>query len=264
MIKLVITDVDDTIVKEGSRNLNPEYYDIIQKFREKGIIFVVASGRQKPSIKKTFSQVKDDIIYLADNGTDIAAGEFVASMKFEDEDYHQLIKDAKALGEGYEIMACRPDYAFIGKDSPKFYERMTKSYGYCAKQVEDVEALTDICKVSVYNRKGISTVIEEKMQKLWSDKMDVCLAGDLYLDFMPKDANKGKGLSILQEHYGITPEETVAFGNADNDIPMLKRAKYSYAVANASERLKETARETIGSMTEDAVLKKMKVILENL
>ena len=86
MIKLVITDVDDTIVEEGSRNLNPEYYDIIQKFREKGVIFAVASGRQKPSIKKTFFQVKDDIIYLADNGTDIAAGEFVASMKFEDED----------------------------------------------------------------------------------------------------------------------------------------------------------------------------------
>ena len=35
-------------------------------------------------------------------------------------------------------------------------------------------------------------------------------------------------------------------------------------LANASERLKEIARETIGSMTEDAVLKKMKVILENL
>lgn len=264
MIKLVITDVDDTIVEEGSRNLNPEYYDIIQKFREKGVIFVVASGRQKPSIKKTFSQVKNDIIYLADNGTDIVAGEFVTSMKFEDEDYKQMIRDAKALGEGYEIMACRPDYAFIGKDSHEFYEYMTQSYGYCAQQVEDVEKLTDICKVSLYNPKGISREVEEEMQKRWSDKMDVCIAGKLYLDFMPKDANKGKGLSILQEYYGITPEETVAFGNADNDIPMLKRAKYSYAVANASERLKETASETIGSMTEDAVLKKMKVILENL
>jgi hypothetical protein len=81
---------------------------------------------------------------------------------------------------------------------------------------------------------------------------------------MPKDTNKGSALKMVQEHYGITPEETVAFGNADNDIPMLKRAKYSYAVANGSEKIRAIASEVIGEMKEDAVLGKMKEICENL
>ena len=65
----------------------------------------------------------------------------------------------------------------------------------------------------------------------------------------------------MQEHYGIDREDTVAFGNADNDIPMLQNAAYSYAVAAASARLKETASQVIGEMKDDAVLKKLREIL---
>jgi Cof subfamily protein (haloacid dehalogenase superfamily) len=264
MIKLVITDVDDTIVEESSRNLNPQYYDVISEFRKKGILFVVASGRQKPSIKKTFIPVKDEIIYLADNGTDISAGDFETSMKFADEDYQQLARDIKALESGYEIMASKPDISFLEESSTDFYDKMIHNYGYCVEKVADTSKLCDICKVSLYNPAGISKEVERKMKERWSDKMDVCMAGEWYLDFTSKGANKGKALSIIQEHYQITPEETVAFGNADNDISMIRKAKYSFAVANASENLKAAASETIGAMKEDAVLKNMKEILKDL
>ena len=122
--------------------------------------------------------------------------------------------------------------------------------------------MTDICKVSVWRAEGVDPRIASMMQERWSDRMDVCLAGVNFLDFTNKGCNKGKALSIIQEHYGIKPEETAAFGNADNDIPMLERAKFSYAVGNASENLKQAAYEVIGEMREDAVLKKIKGILE--
>ena len=91
--------------------------------------------------------------------------------------------------------------------------------------------------------------------------MEVCMAGECFLDFMAKGCNKGKALSIMQGHYGIGREATVAFGNADNDIPMLQNAAHSYAVAAASTRLKETASQVIGEMKDDAVLKKLREIL---
>jgi hydroxymethylpyrimidine pyrophosphatase-like HAD family hydrolase len=141
---------------------------------------------------------------------------------------------------------------------------MVNSYGYVARLVDNVANIKGICKVSLYNKNGIEPSVEKMMQEKWSDKMDVCLAGELFLDFMPKDTNKGSALKMVQEHYGITSEETVAFGNADNDIPMLKRAKYSYAVANGSEKIRAIASEVIGEMKDDAVLGKMKEIYENL
>lgn len=264
MIKLVVTDMDDTIIPESRVDLNPEYFDVIRQFQEKGVIFVIASGRQKPSILKAMGPVTEHLTYLAENGTDISAEGYEAALSMKDEDYRELIADIKTMGYDYHIMSNRPGKAYIEGNSMNFYRRMTESYGYVTDLVEDVATLTNVCKVSVFNKYGMPQSVAKKMQEKWGDKLDVCLAGDLFLDFMNKGCNKGSGLKELQKHFGVTPEETVAFGNADNDIPMLQQAKYSYAVANASENLKKVASEVIGPMKDHAVLAKMKEILAQL
>ncbi|MCQ2491685.1 MAG: Cof-type HAD-IIB family hydrolase [Lachnospiraceae bacterium] len=264
MIKMICTDCDDTILPEGRRDLNPAYFDMIRKFIAKGLKVVVASGRQKPSIKKTFIPVVDDIIYLADNGTDIAAPDYIDSLPFDEEDYQDLIRDLKSVGEEYHIMVCKADCSYIEYTSEAYYHRMVDSYGYVAEMVEDVAKISGICKISLFRFDGIEPHVADLLTKRWANRLDACLAGELFYDFMPKNCNKGKGLELLQKHYGILPEETVAFGNAPNDIPMLLQAGTSYAVKNASEDLKAVANEVIGSMKEDAVLKKMQEIYNAL
>ena len=261
MVKLIITDVDDTIVGEGGSAINEEYYEVIRECRRRGILFGVASGRQKPCLKKLFAPVLDEIFILADNGTDIWMKEYKTSMKIPDAYYRELIGDLKAAAPDYGIMSCVPDLAYFEPKDGTYYQHMLE-YPYECAYTEDVGALTDICKISVWTEDGIDPAIEDAMAEKWSDKLEVCIAGDNFLDFMMKGCNKGRALSIVQEHYGILPEETVAFGNADNDIPMLERAKYSFAVGNASDRLKETASEVIGHQNTDAVLKKLKQLLE--
>lgn len=263
MIKLIVTDVDDTLVPESHMDLNPEYFEVIQKLQEKGVMFVAASGRQKTSVKKVFEPIQDEIAYLADNGTDIKTKDFAKSMRFQEGDYEKLAKDLQALDGRFEYMPSKPDWNFVREGAEDFYNLIV-GYGCQVKKVEDLTKLEDISKVSLYHPDGIPEEIEKRMQDLWSERMDVCIAGRVYLDFTNKGCNKGKGLEVLQEYYEITPEETVAFGNADNDISMIKRAKYGYAVGNASEGLKQAAYEVIGPMKEDAVLKKMKEILERL
>ena len=45
MVKLIMTDIDGTLIPDGTMDINPEYFEVIEKLVEKGIIFVVASGR---------------------------------------------------------------------------------------------------------------------------------------------------------------------------------------------------------------------------
>ena len=52
MIKLIASDIDGTLVKDGDNQLNPEYYQEILRLREKGIQVAVASGRQWHSIER--------------------------------------------------------------------------------------------------------------------------------------------------------------------------------------------------------------------
>lgn len=260
MIKMIITDVDDTVVPEAASVINPEYYEVIRECRRRGILFGVASGRQKPCVKNLFRPVLDEIFILADNGTDIWARDYKTSMPIPDEDYQELARQVRTEALKYSTMACKPDIAYIEHGHEEYYEHM-RMYPYEVEYVEDTSKLTGICKVSVWRSAGVEREFEDRMRERWSGCMDVCLGGDCFLDFTNKGCNKGKALSIIQQHYGISPEDTVAFGNADNDISMLKQATLSYAVAGASERLKQTACQVIGEMKDDAVLGKIREIL---
>ena len=68
MIKMVASDVDGTLVPDGTFEINPEIFDVIKKLAEREITFVAASGRQYASLRKLFAPVADRILYIPDNG----------------------------------------------------------------------------------------------------------------------------------------------------------------------------------------------------
>ncbi len=67
--------------------------------------------------------------------------------------------------------------------------------------------------------------------------------------------NKGSGLVELGKRLGIEREEIMAFGDGDNDEPMLREAGFGVAMANAEEKVKATADYITGSNEEDGVAK---------
>lgn len=69
MIKLIATDIDGTLVKDGTLIIDPEYMTVISKLIDKGIIFTVCSGRQFSSEQKLFAPIKDKLMYITDGGT---------------------------------------------------------------------------------------------------------------------------------------------------------------------------------------------------
>ena len=75
MIRLIATDIDGTLVEDGTTVINTEIYDIILKLREKGIQFAVASGRNWNSIENLFKPVCEKIFYISDNGAYIGMKE---------------------------------------------------------------------------------------------------------------------------------------------------------------------------------------------
>ena len=54
--------------------------------------------------------------------------------------------------------------------------------------------------------------------------------------------NKGNALRILCEKLGISPDEVMAMGDAENDLEMLRFVGYSVAMGNASDEVKSVAR----------------------
>lgn len=260
MIKLIATDVDETLVPEGTTNPNPEYYRIFDELYKRGVVLCICSGRQIEGIKRTFPKAKN-VNYVAGNGTYIEGMDFKKVFTFDDEEYAGLIDDLRNLPSDYYIMTDVDEVSYFEPKAKFFHDRMRDRYQYNCAYVDDIRSLKNVCKISVFNNTEIKKDVEEYLVKKYSGVMEASLAGSLFFDFMKKGCNKGRAIEEFQNYYGISPEETMAFGDSNNDYPMLKRAKYSYAVKGATDRLKSIATEVLGPMEEDSVLKKIMEVM---
>ena len=77
--------------------------------------------------------------------------------------------------------------------------------------------------------------------------------------------NKGDAISHLQAHLGITPDETMVFGDHLNDVEMIQYATHSYAMKNAQDELKAIAAYvTEYDNNEAGVVRTIQKVIQNL
>ena len=119
----------------------------------------------------------------------------------------------------------------------------------------DLRDLTQPCvKLSIYKAHNLE---EEAagIRKLFEERMKVTMSGEMWMDCMAKGVCKGWAVQTLQESLDIRPEETLVFGDQQNDLEMLERAYYSFAVANATDEVRRAARFQADSAKNLGVLK---------
>jgi Cof subfamily protein (haloacid dehalogenase superfamily) len=96
---------------------------------------------------------------------------------------------------------------------------------------------------------SLRPIIEERFGK----EAYVVRSTRTYLEILDPRVSKGKGLLLALEDRGVTPLETIAFGDEENDLPMFDAAGLSIAPANAKETVKAKADLVIGPNTEDGI-----------
>ncbi len=74
-----------------------------------------------------------------------------------------------------------------------------------------------------------------------------------FIEIMPPEVDKAFALDVLLEHLGTAREALIACGDGMNDVPMLRIAGMSVAMANAVSSVKALARFVTRSNEEDGV-----------
>lgn len=261
MIKLIASDIDGTLVHDGSHELNPELYDVILKLKEKGIQFAAASGRQWCSIEGLFEPIKERIFYLSDNGAYVGChGRNLFLNTIDRELAMALVEDIRRTPE-LEAMVSGPNVVYMDTKDQEFVDWMIEGYQFRVKQVEDIRKVEDqFIKVSAYKKHGVQEATEE-LRKKYGDRLKMTISGDMWMDCMAKGVCKGQAIETLQKCLDIKPEETMAFGDQLNDVEMLGQAYYSFAVGNARPEVKAAARFQADTNLNDGVLKVLKRLL---
>ncbi|MBR3036624.1 MAG: HAD family phosphatase [Lachnospiraceae bacterium] len=76
-----------------------------------------------------------------------------------------------------------------------------------------------------------------------------CLNGEL----INRKFDKGRGVRIVADHYGLGLEDTIGFGDSMNDLEMIETVGYSVCMANGSPALKEKSDLVCPAVEEDGL-----------
>ena len=140
---------------------------------------------------------------------------------------------------------------------------MTEGYQYDIEAVGDLKKIKDeIVKISLYHPKRVEELTKEDFRPRWEKEpgIKLAMAGIQWLDCVPSDAGKGTAVEFIQRKLGISKEETICFGDNQNDIDMFKKAGETYAVENAREEVKQCALHICGNFGKNGVLKVLQKI----
>ena len=240
MIKLVVTDIDGTLVDDQKR-LSPDFWDVVAQLTQKGIIFSVASGRQYHTLLEQFSPIKDSTLFVAENGTNVVYKNrelFINTLDKESAD--KLIKIGRTIKDVYPIL-CGKTSAYVENADDRFLAEAGKYY----QRLEIVNDLTQIddavLKVTMFD---FADAEKNSLPyfKDYTETHKVAPAGKRWLDITNLTANKGSALERVQRDFNITHDETLVFGDYLNDLEMMGVAKYSYAMKNAHPDILKAAR----------------------
>ena len=79
----------------------------------------------------------------------------------------------------------------------------------------------------------------EQLQRAFAGRITAVKSDPNYIEIIRPGVNKASALHQLAELLQISPEETMAIGDSNNDLPMLKAAGHSVAMGNAGEHVQK-------------------------
>ena len=245
-IKAIFFDVDGTLLSHKSNDVPEGTKRALAKLRDLGIKTVVATGRHMIEYNKLpVSRIKFDA-YLTLNG-DLMLDE------------NKRVFEGTPIDRGEMEVLSR---IFSAKKIPFVMIGENERYiNYVNETVIRTQKETKGTVPEVGNWDGedvfqILAFVPEREKKLLEDLLDECAVtswSDTGIDIIPKGGGKSSGISKFLKQYGIDRTETMAFGDGENDIEMLKFAGIGVAMGNANDEVKAAADYVTDSVDDNGI-----------
>jgi len=259
-IRLIALDLDGTLFDDRG-SIPEENQKILQEAHRRGIYIVLSSGRMTDCVAPAARKLGIDCSLIVYNGAMVRARdsekrkiifhkplpakygdmliEYTLKNRFHLNYYlNDLLyaQEDPALKKYADIYALQTGAVF------HFVSDMGKFRG---KEPTKLILITDASIPGKPNPRDRDQQYEY-FYKILGDEVNLTKTNPEYLEFMNKEVDKGMALEKLSSYYGVDLAQVIAFGDGDNDAPMLARAGIGVAMANAGEKSKKAARIVAG------------------
>lgn len=265
-MKLIFLDIDGTLTEPGS-NVPPfSALEAIRKAQKNGHRVFLCTGRNTGMAKPVYDYGFDGIISLA--GAYVMIGdEVIYDQPMPQDDFNDLLDILHRNGVFCTVETADKTYGdenlgdFLANadadnsEIERWRMALKSSLGILPLSEYDGAPAYKIVIMCQYSKQ-----LEEARRK-YEDRYDFviqevkehgnCLNGELiYREF-----DKGRAVRMVADHYGISIEDTIGFGDSMNDLPMIKTVGTSLVMANGSEELKKISSYTVPSVRDDGIRK---------
>ena len=238
--KAMFFDIDGTLVPFGSHGVPAEARAAIEELRRRGVKMFVATGRHMAWI--------DNLDGLEFDGYVVANGSLclLADKKTEvfkrcvnPSDLKRLVEYAPQSPLSFVVVPADGDI-FLSGPCPEM-EIINRDLNLPPVPVRPLQTALgkDIVQLMAFGSEAdrsdlalFSQVLEDCEPTSWHP---------LFCDIVPRGSDKGVGVREMCRHFGIDISETVAFGDGDNDIPMLRACGQGVAMGQATAEVKAAA-----------------------
>gem|GEM_PF-112090 len=221
MIKLVATDMDGTFLDEAGQFDMERLKALLSSYKERGIYFAVASGRGLLSLEKHFADVKDEIIFIAENGS---------LVRFHGQDLYEATMSRDFYLSTFEKLKTSPYFdekkmLLTGKEAcyvldtvDETYLMFSHHYNENIKKVARLEDITD----EIF--KFTTNFTEETVEagEAWVNEhvpgVKAMTTGFESIDIVLDHVDKGFAIVELAKKLNLDMDQVMAFGDNLNDL----------------------------------------------
>lgn len=252
MSKLIFLDIDGTLVDYENR-IPPSAIEAVKQARANRHKIFVCTGRSRAEIQPEIWQIEIDGL-IGGNGAYVEYQNQVLMHRLIPEDSaHRLVDWLTKRGLAFYLESNNGLFA-----SPDFEEKAepvleiyTARKGMKKASVRELMHgiifggelyRNDLNKVSFIlnsyqDHLDSAAAFPELKAGTWGGVGETALFGDLGV----KEIDKGYAVSVLLEHLNAEQKDTIAFGDAKADIPMLAYCAIGVAMGNGGEEIKAMA-----------------------
>lgn len=253
MYKLAVFDVDGTLVSRGKRVLLPTTVEALKQLQEKGVKIAIASGRPPFAMEPSVLNEVDFDFFVCSNGTFImnAQHEELYREEMPKEIVEALTNDITDKDDA--ILYQFEDNAYIYHGQKRIVSMIDHCLGRSDILVDDREhterhtSSLPYAAVAYISNKNIeayrSAYPEYRFEPFMRNYYDIYL----------KKCTKATGIEQICKAMNISMDDVICFGDALNDVEMLKQCGCGVAMGDALEKAKAVADYVTTSSDQDGI-----------
>lgn len=274
-VKLIALDMDGTLLRSDHYTVPQENIDAICRADAAGIRVCISTGRMLEDASDFIHRLRLPCMIIAANGArasdgPLPEGNVLLRHRLAPRDAHKALDIL--LAWGLMINGFEDGWVNTVQDgSKRVYHLVERGligarYGEAA-----IRAAADrgIMKLFAVGREsGIGDTFDTRIGPAREEirralpHLQITSSGPGNIEIMPPEAGKGAALGCVASRLGLTRENVMAVGDAQNDLSMLEYAFHSVAMGNASPEIKAVCRYETASNDDCGVARIIERVLE--